>query len=58
MPGPQRLYRQRPLVALLDLERGVLDPEALVQQVGQLAAVRLRVSAGAHSHVRRQRREA
>ena len=35
-----------------------VDAEALAQQLRELAAVRLRVAAGAHRHVRRDRREA
>ena len=54
-PGLQRLYLERPLVARLDLERRVLDAEALAQQVGQLAAVGLGVAAGADGDVRGQR---
>ena len=56
--GTQRGDLERALVALLDLERGVLDAEALAQQVGELAPVRLGVAAGADGHVGGQRRHA
>src|SRR5712691_523702 len=44
--------------AVLDLESRVVDAEALVEQLLELAADRMAIVAGVDEHVRRERREA
>src|SRR3954454_1547968 len=57
LPGLERSNLER-AGRMLDLERGVFDPEALAQQPGQLLTVLLCVAVGSHEHVRRERGEA
>src|SRR5918999_5039029 len=57
-PRAERLDLQRALVPGLHLERGVVDPEALLQHLRELAAMGLGVAARPHGDMRGQGRHA